>query len=101
MEINGIMQGLKAYDKIEKPDASAKKTRGSARGSTESSSGDSVKVSNEAKLVASAMSEAQSAPDIRQKKIDELKALVQSGEYVPDLKKTAAKLVEEDLELLL
>lgn len=99
MEINGLINGLKGYDRVERPDSSAKKGRGS-RAST-SGQGDSVKVSSEAKLVASAMTEAQSAPDIRQQKIDELKALVQSGQYEPDLKKTAAKIVEEDLELLI
>lgn len=99
MEINGFINGIKGYDRVDKSSSSAKKGKGTT--SQPSRQGDSVQVSNEARLVAGATSEAQSAPDIRQQKVDELKALVQSGEYVPDLRKTAAKIVEEDLELLI
>ncbi|BBD07903.1 flagellar biosynthesis anti-sigma factor FlgM [Desulfovibrio ferrophilus] len=99
MEINGLINGLKSYDRVDKSDSSTKKGKGSK--SSTSGQGDSVKVSSKARLVASATSEAQSAPDIRQQKVNELKALVESGEYTPDLRKTAAKIVEEDLELLI
>lgn len=103
MEITGPLRQLTGYDKVERSDSSSSRN-GKGRASSSSSSAsrsDSVTLSNEGRLVSQAVSTANSTPDVRQKKIDELKALVQSGQYKPDLKKTAQKLVEEDLDLLI
>lgn len=100
MEITGLISGLKGYDRVEKPEPSSRREKGSRSASTPVR-GDSVNFSSEARLFSSGVSAAQSAPDVRQAKVDELRALVESGQYEPDLQKTAAKLVEEDLDLLL
>lgn len=99
MEITGIVTALKGYDKLDKTDSAE---RGKSKSSSSTTGkADSVSLSSEAKLVSSAMSAAQNAPEVRRQKVEELKALVESGQYQPDLKKTAAKIVEEDLELLI
>jgi len=98
MEISGLLSGLKGYDRVEKTETSSRKEKGSKSAPPR---GDSVHLSSEAKLFSSGVSAAQSAPDVRRAKVDELKALVDSGQYKPDLKRTAAKLVEEDMDLLL
>ncbi len=99
MEITGILSGLKGYDRVEKTEPASRREKGTKSSAT--ARGDSVHLSSEAKLFSSGVSAAQSAPDVRQARVDELRALVESGDYKPDLQKTAAKLVEEDLELLL
>ena len=98
MELTGIGNTLKGYEKVGKADSSPKKGK-SAHSSPPS--GDSVRISNQGKLFTEAMTEARNTPDVRQRKVDELRALVESGEYEPDLRKTAARLVEEDFELLI
>lgn len=98
MEITGLIGSLKGYSRVEKPESSTRKDRSEK---SSSAKGDSVSLSTEAKIFSSGVSAAQNSPDIRRKKVDELKALVDSGQYKPDIRKTAAKIVEEDLELLL
>lgn len=99
MEITALtISTLKGYDKVGKTESEPGKGKG-IRSSPKT--GDSVKISDQAKLYNEALAEARDTPDVRRKKVDELRALVQSGEYKPDLRKTAAKIVEEDLEMLL
>lgn len=98
MEITGLVNSLKGYDRVEKTESSSRKGKDSKSSATR---GDSVSLSSEAKLFSRGVSAAQDAPDVRSKKVEELKALVESGQYKPDLKRTAAKIVEEDLDLLL
>lgn len=61
--------------------------------------GDTVALSNQARLLATAMTVAQSAPDVRSDKVRELKAQVQNGTYKPDVKKAAANLLREEISL--
>lgn len=99
MEITGIIANtLKGYDKVEKTESSPRKDKGSR---SSSSGRDSVKISGEAKLFGKAMETARNTPDVRQEKVNRLKAQVESGEYEPNLQRTAAKIVEEDLDLLI
>lgn len=102
MEITGPLNQLKGYDRIERSDStSTRKGKRASSSSGSASRSDSVTLSNEGRLVSQAAATATSAPDVRQEKIDELKALVDSGQYKPDIRKTAQKLVEEDLDLLI
>ncbi|WP_084457854.1 flagellar biosynthesis anti-sigma factor FlgM [Desulfocurvus vexinensis] len=98
MEITGLIGSLKGYGRVDRPEPATRKDKGSRPSSGQ---GDSVSLSGEAKLFGSAMSAAQQTPEVRRQKVEDLKALVESGQYQPDIRKTAAKLVEEDLELLL
>lgn len=61
--------------------------------------GDSVSVSSEARLMAEANRTAQTSPDIRQEKVDMLKAQVQSGTYQIDNERIAQGLLREDMSL--
>lgn len=58
--------------------------------------GDRVSLSPEAKLRTEAFTSAMSAPETRHNKIAELKARVESGEYMPDSKAIASKLLSEE-----
>lgn len=61
---------------------------------------DKVMLSSEAKLRGTALKTANESPDVRRKRVDELKEQVQNGTYKPDLKKAAANLIRDDLDLL-
>lgn len=98
MKILGPLTGLKTYEQVEKPGSGPGKGRSS---SAHTKKGDSVELSSEGKLYSSALSEAQTAPEIRRAKVLAIKAQVDAGEYVPDTRKTAQKIVEEDLDLLI
>lgn len=63
--------------------------------------GDCIRLSCNGKLVSKTVRLAMSSPEIRLQKVKEIKELVDSGRYVVDSRKTAAKLVKEDLHLLL
>ncbi len=67
--------------------------------SSTASQQDTVSLSGEAKLRATALSEATQTPDVRQEKIKELKEKVQNGSYEPDFKKAASNLLLEELQL--
>ncbi len=100
LDVKGVLLSLKSYEKtkIEEPGPSGKKDRAERAAPKK---GDSIRLSGEARLYSRALRTAQESPEIRQKKVDEIKALVESGEYRPDNKKTAAKIVEEDLDLII
>ncbi len=60
------------------------------------SQGDRVSLSASARLHTLAHAEAGKAPDIRQEKVDDIKARVASGEYSVDSKKVAEKLLRSE-----
>jgi negative regulator of flagellin synthesis FlgM len=61
---------------------------------------DRVVLSSEARLRGAALQTAKEAPDVRRQKVDELKRQVKDGTYRPDIKKAAANLIRDDLDLL-
>lgn len=61
---------------------------------------DRVVLSSEARLRGTALQTANEAQDVRREKVDRLKQQVKDGTYKPDLKKAAANLVRDDLDLL-
>ena len=100
MNVKGVLLSLKGYEKtkLEKSGPQGKRRPPKEFGAGE---GDSIKLSRQARLYSRVLRAAQESPDIRHKKVSELKALVESGRYHPDNKKTAAKIVEEDLDLII
>lgn len=62
--------------------------------------GDKVALSPEARLLATTLSTANSAPDVRADKVRELKEQVQAGTYKPDIKKAAANLLRDEAKLI-
>jgi negative regulator of flagellin synthesis FlgM len=99
MHVKDVLGALKGYEKprVEKPSEKAGESRG--RGSAPRS--DSVRISDEARLYNRALRAAQDSPDVRQAKVNSIRELVETGEYVVDSRKTAAKIVEEDLDLII
>ncbi len=101
MEINKALNGLDSYQaKLEKAEADAKAKKEKAAKGKESGESDTVRVSPEAKLRVEAYKTAASSGDIRQEKVDEIKAKIANGTYEIDAKKIAEKIIKEDLDLL-
>jgi negative regulator of flagellin synthesis FlgM len=102
MHIKNLIEGLNPYGlkkKVQEPDQPGHEGRSSQAGSSEST--DKVNLSSEAKLRATARSEASNAPDVRAEKVAELQEKVRNGTYQIDDRKTAENLVRDDLDLLL
>ena len=98
MEILSVLQGLQQYGKTatDKVDPAVRKNKD---GQSTKGGGDSVRLSGEGRLVNRARQTAMESPEIRAEKVQRLKELVETGQYEIDTQKTAAKIVEEDLEL--
>ena len=78
-------------------DAAAKAAKaGDARPGGE---GDTLRLSDEAKLHTAARSAAMQAGDMRQERVDALKAQVADGAYLIDNERIAAKLLLEEADL--
>jgi negative regulator of flagellin synthesis FlgM len=88
-----------ANKKIERPEA--KEVRNAQESvKTSGEAADRVVLSSEARLRGAALQTAKEAPDVRREKVDELKRQVKDGTYRPDIKKAAANLIRDDLDLL-
>lgn len=99
MEITGVLQALKNSDRAQENRAEGQDKRGSSK--SKRSGSVSVNLSSTAKLYSKAMTEVRESPEARQNKIEAIKEMVESGNYKPDSKKTAEKLVEQDLHLII
>ncbi len=62
---------------------------------------DVVHLSPEARLRGTALNTATNSSDIRAEKVRELKEQVRNGTYKPDVKKAAANLIRDDLDMLI
>lgn len=101
MEIKNLLTGVDQYKaKMDKARQADKAKRGDASGA-EAATGDTISLSNEAKLRTEAHRAATNAPDVRQEKVDALKAQVDSGAYTVDSRQVAEKLVKEELDLFI
>ena len=90
--INGYRPQLERTE-----DAAAKAAKaGAARPGGE---GDTLRLSDEARLHTAARSAAMQAGDMRRERVDALKAQVAEGTYVIDNEKIAAKLLQEEADL--
>lgn len=97
MEIKNNLTPLDSYGRTKIGGTNApERQRGAAQTAPAAESGDRVTLSPEAKLRTEAYTAAMNAPDVRQDKINELKARVESGEYQPDSAAIAAKLLIEE-----
>ncbi|CAK7049235.1 MAG: hypothetical protein DELT_00965 [Desulfovibrio sp.] len=97
MEIKNNLNPLDPYTRTQLTGTVNQETkRGTANAAPAGETGDRVSLSPEAKLRTEAYTTAMNAPDVRQEKIDALKAQVASGEYQPDSKAIASKLLAEE-----
>lgn len=99
MQIKDILSTVKGYDTPETEEAG--RTSRKTASSKASGRSDSVRISQEGRLFARALREAQESPEVRRARVNEIKEQVDAGTYVIDSRKTAAKIVEEDLDLLI
>lgn len=65
----------------------------------ESGTADKINVSQEALLITEALRGAQNAPDIRQEKIDAIRAQLEAGTYNIDNRQLAMNLIREEAQL--
>ena len=105
MDIKKILGGVSPYaqNKVEQGEetgATARLAKAKAKAKDSSSTGDRVSVSQDAKLVAEAAKLAGESPDVRVDRVEALKAQVQSGNYIPDPRKIAQKLVDSEVEFM-
>jgi len=99
MQIKDVLNAVKGYEKPETEEV-GRTSRKDSSGRTSGRS-DSVRISQEGRLFARALREAQESPEVRRARVNEIKEQVDAGTYVIDSRKTAAKIVEEDLDLLI
>lgn len=103
MDIKKILGGSSPYvqSKVEKGESSEAPARvEKAKARSQASAGDRVSVSSDAKLVAEAARVAKESPDVRVDRVEALKAQVQSGNYSPNPRLIAQKMVDGDLDFL-
>lgn len=62
---------------------------------------DKVQLSSQGQALSQVQKGAEEGPDVRQQKVEELKQLVQNGEYKPDSEKTAQALLDQELDIWL
>lgn len=102
MVIKNIAGDMTPYSnrKIENQRTAEQQRRGQESARTSGESADKVVLSSEARLRGAALQAANDAPDVRRRKIDDLKQQIKDGTYKPDLKRAAANLIRDDLDLL-
>ncbi|MFP5221954.1 MAG: flagellar biosynthesis anti-sigma factor FlgM [Acidobacteriota bacterium] len=104
MDIKNILGGSNPYvqSKVDKGESSEAATaaKAKAKARSQTASGDRVSVSSDAKLVAEAAKAAQASPDVRVERVEALRAQVKAGDYNPNPRRIAEKLVASDLDFL-
>lgn len=96
MEIKNTAPQLDSYRaQLEKTEKDAAARTAKTAGNTPPQ-GDRVSLSSEARLRTEAYSAAMATPEIRQSKVDAIKAKVDSGEYRADSHAIAEKLLREE-----
>jgi len=100
MEIKKVLGELNPYSTQKMQESQRVQQDQAAKGTANAQQlGDKVALSPEAKLLATAMSTANAAPDSRAEKVRELKEQIQAGTYKPDIRKAAANLIREEVSL--
>jgi len=101
MQIKNLIEGLNPYGLNKKVQGTGQsESGGGSKKAGSNQSSDKVNLSSEAKLRASAYSEAANAADVREDKVAALREQVRNGTYVINDRKTAENLVRDDLELI-
>ena len=101
MEIKKVYGDFGAYSSQQVQETQRPAQEQSASQANQSArTGDKVALSPEARLLATTLSTATSASDVRSEKVRELKEQVQAGTYKPDIKKAAANLLRDEVNLI-
>ena len=100
MEIkNSLLTGLNPYDRTKLEKAEGQQVKNKSESGAPGNKGDRVEFSDEAKLRTEAFQSANSAPDVRRDKVEEIKARIAAGDYQVDSRKIAENLVRDELDL--
>jgi len=99
MEIKKVLGELNPYSSQKLENQRVQQDQAAKGADNAKQLGDKVALSPEAKLLATAMSTANAAPDSRAEKVRELKEQIQAGTYKPDIRKAAANLIREEVSL--
>lgn len=102
MAIKGIGNGLGAYEQLRiKQQKELEKTEGHSGASRadSTSKSDNINVSEDAKLLSTALDTAKNAPETRAEKVARLKGMVADGTYDVDGRTVAEKMVQEEIDL--
>lgn len=100
MEIKKVYGDYGGYTSQLQETAQRTQDQSAAQTAQTQQTGDKVALSPEARLLATTLNAASSAPDVRADKVRELKEQVQSGTYKPDIKKAAANLLRDEGNLI-
>lgn len=103
MDINEILGGAKAFQDKRVGKGQTGETAASRygkSGATSARGSDTVSLSSDGRLFAQAVKDAQDDSGVRTEKVAELRALVASGNYVPDSHKIAEKLLLSEADFL-
>jgi negative regulator of flagellin synthesis FlgM len=103
MDINEVFGAGKSYGQNRVGSGQSAETSSTSRDGKSGRAGstsDTVTLSGNAKLFSQAVRDAQNAPDVRVNRVAELKAQVESGEYQPDSRKIAEKMLLSEIDLL-
>ena len=89
----GVEQAGRAYgiDRVNRP---GRRSQPEASGPTAGSASDAVSLSEQAKTLASARQAVESAPDIRQDKVDAIKQAISDGTYSVSARQLARKMID-------
>ena len=97
MKIKNTLDPLAQYSAKMDKSTGVRAVRGDTdKTASTTAKGDTISLSPEAKLYTEAYSGAMNAPEVRQAKVDAIKARVDAGEYQIDTQKIAAKLLQEE-----
>jgi len=100
MEIKKLYGEMNAYSSQNVQETQrAQQDQNAQAAGTAAKSGDTIALSPEARLLATSVSTAGTAPDTRADKVRDLKEQVQSGTYKPDIRKAAANLLRDEISL--
>ncbi|WP_291321907.1 flagellar biosynthesis anti-sigma factor FlgM [Desulfonatronospira sp.] len=96
MQIKGFPTGIQTYEQSRTDKTRADKE--ARKSSLQGQSGDKVTLSQGAKLHHAAMQAAVDSDEVRMEKVQDLRERVADGSYQLDARKTAEKMIREDLE---
>ena len=100
MDINGVNnQAINKYRPQAERTEDAATRAAKAKEAHPGAEGDTLQLSHEARLRTTARSAAMQAGDMRQERVDALKAQVADGTYRIDNEKIAARLLQEEADL--
>ncbi len=99
MEIKGVLDQLHIYNRTKIQDEKKDEVRSEEKATSPGE--DKVVLSSRAKLLSGIIGKAKEASEVRKEKVEQLKAQIQEGTYLPNAEKIASKMMENEIDLFL